>query len=202
MLKQFVCAVLFAIMFTSCAYNTTNIEPPHEPHYRVIPSEPEENANNHLKELRLNEENQLLPIGPDLFLKSAIREENYSVEYYVSALRGSDGSFTFDSPSYNTLLVRTNGKIYPLESVVYNYYISSLICAENVNGNVFNIWVMTEYPALALYEYAYDSESDSFRGTGKYYNQDGRLTVADLNHSLEDIADGKVVFGSTRTTLT
>jgi hypothetical protein len=184
MFKQLVSGILIVALLSSCATNgTPAIEPPveeaKEQHYRVIPAEPEENAANYLRELRRNEENQLLPIGPELLLRSAIYKDNFSVEYYISGYFDSDGSFTSDSPAYDTLLVRSNGKVYPLVPLAYNCYIKSLTCSEDFNGNILHVWALTDYP-IALYEYTYDSEADSFMENTKDYEQEGKLTFADF----------------------
>jgi hypothetical protein len=196
MLKQFVCAVLFAIMFTSCAYNTTNIEPPQEPYYRVIPAEPEENAENHLYIQTRNEKNEVIPSDSPLHLQSAIYSEDYSVEYYVS--------LTYDRPIWDTLLVRTNGKIYPLFSCAPNVLIHSLITSQDIENESCTLWAITGESSLSFFKYTYDPAQDAYIETKICDDESGYSYLvgrADLNHSLEDIADGKVVFGSTMTTL-
>ena len=212
--KQLVLAIVFVIILSACGQDGTSMEPPYSPepepyvaavepetlvaenpdpaqwwetHYRVIFGEPEENAESHL---------MVHGVHP-LYLRSAINGEGISVEYYIQAFMDEDGTFFFCSPTWTTLLVRKNDRVYPLFSLEANRFVQSIVCGRDHETGFYSLWVITTSAGhLNFHEYTYDPELGAFietkmRDMTSFHSP---IYRADLSRSLEEIHSGEVTF--------
>ena len=131
--------------------------PQKESLYRVIFAEPKENIENHT----VTHEG-----FTRLILWSAVHSEEITIEYYNSHFFDEEGNIMSDSPTWVTLLVRKNDMIYPLQSLVPNFFVRSILLAKSPSGDNYVIWLIVGgADGLQFFEYTYDSEKDAFIGT-------------------------------------
>ena len=144
-----------------------------ETHIRIIPGEPEENAENHL----------MLHGYFPLYLHTAYYRGELTVEYYTC-----DGAFA--PPSWSTLLVYKNGRVYPLHSLEANRFVWSITGGKLHGDEGYTIWVKTSNAAgFTFYKYTFDYEKDAFIETithNDYRNAwpESRFNIR-MGHSLE-----------------
>ena len=135
-----------------------------------------------------------------LLLRSAIYGDGIAVEYYIQAFLDEDGTFFFCSPTWTTLLVRKNDRVYPLHSMGANRFVMSITGGKFFGDESYTIWVKTSGPdGFVFYEYAYDSEKGAFIETITHIHISGTWPESTFNvrmdHSLGEIHRGEVTFG-------